>query len=354
MRKRTIAALATVAGIIIAGMYGPVSRAGVSCSVPFTFQNNTTADATQVNSNFSAIITCLSNAAAAGINSDITQLIGLTTPLSPGQGGTPIFAGGQSTGATNAQVVATTTPNSFSLVAGYRVTFIAGFTNTAALQLNVRSTGLQSVYRRTNLGATSTVSGEVIAGNPYSVTYDGSKFILDSDDIIKVGNIEYGGWANPPPGRLLAQGQAISRTTYAALYSLYGTTYAVGDGVTTFNLPDLRGRIATMQDTALRITTSCPNANVIGTTCGAQNQTIAQANLPDYVLPDPGHIHSFPHSLVTFDVGGSGTFNPSGASVYNAANTNTQTSTTGVHLGGSGSPLPTLAPTQIVNAVVVY
>jgi microcystin-dependent protein len=45
----------------------------------------------------------------------------------------------------------------------------------------------------------------------------------------------------PPAGWLKANGQAVSRTTYAALFSAIGTTFGVGDGSTTFNLPDLRG-----------------------------------------------------------------------------------------------------------------
>jgi microcystin-dependent protein len=46
---------------------------------------------------------------------------------------------------------------------------------------------------------------------------------------------------SPPAGWLKANGQAVSRTTYAALFSAIGTTFGVGDGSTTFNLPDLRG-----------------------------------------------------------------------------------------------------------------
>jgi microcystin-dependent protein len=49
-------------------------------------------------------------------------------------------------------------------------------------------------------------------------------------------------------GTLLAYGQAISRTAYAGLFAAYSTTYGVGDGSTTFNLPDLRGRVAAGKD----------------------------------------------------------------------------------------------------------
>lgn len=44
-----------------------------------------------------------------------------------------------------------------------------------------------------------------------------------------------------PDGFLKANGAAVSRTTYAALFTAIGTTYGVGDGSTTFNLPDFRG-----------------------------------------------------------------------------------------------------------------
>jgi len=51
-----------------------------------------------------------------------------------------------------------------------------------------------------------------------------------------------------PENWLLCNGIAISRTEYALLFSIIGTTYGVGDGSTTFNLPDLRGRVAVGKD----------------------------------------------------------------------------------------------------------
>ena len=53
--------------------------------------------------------------------------------------------------------------------------------------------------------------------------------------------LPYGG-ASAPSGYLLCDGSAISRTTYAGLFAILSTTYGVGDGSTTFNLPDLRQR----------------------------------------------------------------------------------------------------------------
>lgn len=48
--------------------------------------------------------------------------------------------------------------------------------------------------------------------------------------------------ASPPAGWLVCDGSAVSRTTYANLFTAIGTTWGGGNGSTTFNLPDLRGR----------------------------------------------------------------------------------------------------------------
>jgi phage-related tail fiber protein len=55
------------------------------------------------------------------------------------------------------------------------------------------------------------------------------------------GQIIYVALSSAPTGYLKANGAAVSRTTYAALFTAIGTTFGVGDGSTTFNVPDLRG-----------------------------------------------------------------------------------------------------------------
>jgi microcystin-dependent protein len=55
------------------------------------------------------------------------------------------------------------------------------------------------------------------------------------------GSVFYFAANAAPTGYLEADGTAVSRTTYAALFAVTGTTFGVGDGSTTFNLPDLRG-----------------------------------------------------------------------------------------------------------------
>jgi hypothetical protein len=80
-------------------------------------------------------------------------------------------------------------------------------------------------------------------------------------------------------GTILAYGQAVSRTDYAGLFAAYGTTFGAGDGSTTFNLPDLRGRVAAGKDNmgggiASRLSTGGGlDGTVLGGTGGLEKQT---------------------------------------------------------------------------------
>lgn len=57
------------------------------------------------------------------------------------------------------------------------------------------------------------------------------------------GEVFYTARATPPPGSIKANGAAVSRTTYSRLFAAIGTTFGVGDGATTFNVPNARGLV---------------------------------------------------------------------------------------------------------------
>lgn len=93
--------------------------------------------------------------------------------------------------------------------------------------------------------------------------------------------------ASAPNGWLLCAGQAVSRTTYAALFTAIGTAYGTGDGSTTFNLPDLRGRVPGGKDdmggsAANRLTTAGSGVNgaVLGAAGGAETHTLTVPQMP--------------------------------------------------------------------------
>ena len=79
--------------------------------------------------------------------------------------------------------------------------------------------------------------------NDGELRYDGKR-ILNADDLLGMvpsGTVLYFAGSAAPAGWLKANGAAVSRTAYAALFASIGTTYGLGDGRSTFNLPDLRG-----------------------------------------------------------------------------------------------------------------
>lgn len=85
--------------------------------------------------------------------------------------------------------------------------------------------------------------------------------------------MQYAG-SSAPSGWLLADGTAVSRTTYAALYAVIGTTYGVGDNSTTFNLPNLKGKVPVGRDS------SDTSFDVLGETGGAKTHTLTTAEMP--------------------------------------------------------------------------
>ena len=68
-------------------------------------------------------------------------------------------------------------------------------------------------------------------------------------DTTPIGTVEAYAGTTAPNGYLLCDGSAVSRTTYSDLFNVIGTTYGIGDGSTTFNLPNIKGKVVVMQDT---------------------------------------------------------------------------------------------------------
>lgn len=147
-----------------------------------------------------------------------------------------------------------TTPTTYTILTDQVIT--SNLTVPATVTLDIAQGGKVSPAS----GVTVTINGYVISpprrwiygsGTVTITTYPqeqawyGNNERIDVYDLkvaTLVGEIKAWAGASPPAGWLLCYGQAVSRSTYSALYNVVGDTYGTGDGSTTFNVPDLRGR----------------------------------------------------------------------------------------------------------------
>ncbi len=126
--------------------------------------------------------------------------------------------------------------------------------------------------------------------------------------------------ATAPPGFLLCDGQAVSRTTYVRLFNAIGAAYGIGDGSTTFNVPDMRGRVPLGKDdmggtSANRVSDAA--ADTVGGTGGVEKKTSDSRGAHDHggwtqshtltVSQMPSHSHGVsPTNQWIKDVNGTG------------------------------------------------
>ena len=89
-------------------------------------------------------------------------------------------------------------------------------------------------------GSTAMTSPLLLPGAPTEPNQAATKAYVDA--AVLIGEVKMWPGTNEPPGYFFCRGAAISRATYAALFAVLGTAYGAGDGSTTFNLPDYRGR----------------------------------------------------------------------------------------------------------------
>ena len=145
------------------------------------------------------------------------------------------------TGATGTFVL-TPNPAITTYVAGqrFRVKFHA--VGNGADTINVSGLGANSLKQYDSTGAK--VAAVIAVNQLADVEYDGVDMVmLDALPVasLPAGSIIYIAKNAAPTGYLKANGAAVSRTIYSALFAAIGTTFGVGDGATTFNLPELRG-----------------------------------------------------------------------------------------------------------------
>lgn len=241
----------------------------------------------------------------------------------------------------------------------FRLSFVGALTAnvTVSLPANVggifevsnSTTGAYTVTLNNANGGTSVLIPQNIL---LQVSCDGTNVSV-SANAIPVGTMLDTAAASADPGFLLCYGQPISRIVYAALFARIGTVYGTGDGSTTFNIPDRRGRASFGKDdmggsAAGRITVAGGNfdGTVLGASGGQQGNVVEQANLAPFNMIGTGTLN------LNLASSGGASASYSGPNAYNS-NTNYSLRVT-VPSGGSSTPLPTLSNAQIFNVQIKY
>ena len=176
--------------------------------------------------------------------------------------------------------------------------------------------------------------------------------VAEIDARIPAGTIIAFAGPNAPDGWLPCDGGEVDRGDFAALFSAIGTTYGPGDNIATFNLPDLRGRVALGAGQADGL-----SAHQVGDVAGAETHALSVAELPahSHSITDPGHAHApsdagnfvtaggVNNANVTF---GGGAFNYTG---WTSTNT---TGITGTNPSGGGQAFALLPPFVSVQYLI--
>jgi microcystin-dependent protein len=241
---------------------------------------------------------------------------------------------------------------------GAEISFTVSATNGASPTLNVDGLGADPI---TLDGTTPVPTGTLIAGSVYSAMYYNSGNAWRLKDFYQLpftvpigGVVDFIGSSIPNSNFVFPIGQAISRTTYATLFGLVGTTYGTGDGSTTFNVPDFTGRVVAMKEaSATRLTASYfgGNSTNLGAVGGLESNNVILTH--NHGITDPGHTHSASWEMGTGV--STGDFPPRGVTntgVFKAVNVVSNTTGITVNNAGSASAHNIVQPTIIANKLL--
>lgn len=189
-----------------------------------------------------------------------TQVVTLANPLLPASGGTGI----SSLGAGVATFLGT--PSSANLLAA-----VTDETGTGSLVF-----GTAPTISSANLTGTPVAPTAAAGTNTTQVAT--TAFVLANG--VPTGGLVMWSTGTAPSGFLLCNGAAVSRSTYAALFAVVGTTFGSGDGSTTFNVPNYTNRM--------------PYGTTVGATGGSADAVVvSHTHTATSVVTDPGHTHTY-------------------------------------------------------------
>jgi len=195
-----------------------------------------------------------------------------------------------------------------------------------------------------------------------------AEIVVGEERVQMPGIIEVFSGSNIPDGYLLCNGQEVSREEYTNLFKVIGTTYGEGDGNTTFNLPDLSGRVAVGKNSG--------TFNNLGKTLGVETSTLAISNLPSHNHTIPAlsgstntigqHTHGWngwtavysgsDYTAAIFGTDSAQGFINEGKGPQAAGNHSHTVTTNKSSTGntGSGSSFTNIQPSLIINYIIKY
>lgn len=199
------------------------------------------------------------------------------------------------------------------------------------LAANNLSDLVDAAAARTNLGVALGSQAQA-----WSAVLDAVAAVVASKVILPSGMVNPFAMSTAPAGWLECNGSAVSRTTYADLFAAIGSAYGVGDGSTTFNLPDMRGQFVRGWDHGAGVDSGRAFASAQTDAIKSHGHGISDPGHTHGVY-DPGHLHGIQGQI--YDGNGS----PGGASFaatagnLNRSGSTANTSGTGIGIYGSGT-----------------
>lgn len=159
----------------------------------------------------------------------------------------------------------------------------------------------------------------------YNKGTEGSPIWEGADVPVGTINMYAGATTDVPSGWLLCDGSAVSRTTYAQLFAVLDTEYGVGDGATTFNLPNFV--------TDNKFPRAATNDAGRGTTGGESTHTLTESEMPSHTHIQNAHSHTLHISTTTQQGGGSSPY----SEVRSGSSSTGSTTATNQSTGGDGA-----------------
>ena len=165
-----------------------------------------------------------------------------------------------------------------------------------------------------------------------------------STPLVPIGTILDFAAATAPTGYLVCDGSAVSRTTYSKLFAVIGTTWGAGNGSTTFNVPDFRGRTSIGAGTG---TASDATAHALGSKGGTETHKLtgAQSGVP-------AHNHPLPNTAIVYNADGTQRLATSGSGTKSSVNTSVGLSTASNTAADASSAHPNMQPYAAVTKII--